>query len=194
MANTDAAFGLRPVRRLDGSPYNGAVNSYKISAAYATNIYRCDPVKMQATGYVALASAGDTNILGVAMGFRWRDAVGAMQFGKYWPASTATFGSEDAEILVADDPDLIFHIQSDSDTNSPAVADIGSNADFIRTSSGSTVTGFSKVELDTSTCTTATANLRVIGFVNRPDNAEAADYAVCEVLINEHAYKTTTGI
>lgn len=191
MANTDAAFGLRPVRRLDGSPYNGAVNSYKISAAYATNIYRCDPVKMLNTGYVGLASPGDT-LLGVAMGFRWRDANGAMQFSKYWPASTATFGSEDAEILVADDRMLIFEIQNDSDTNTPAFTNVGNNADFISTSTGSSVTGFSRVELDTSTCTTATANLRVLGLVDRPDNVWG-DYAVVEVLINEHFYGTTTG-
>ena len=169
MANTDGPFGLRPGRLLDGSPYNGATNPYKATAAYNTTIYRGDPVKMQTTGYVALAAAGDT-ILGVAMGFRYRDASGSMQFPKYWPASTATFQSEDWEILVADDPDIIFEAQNDSDSVTPSQALVGANADFISTHTGSTVTGFSKVEIDTSTATSATANLRLLRFVHRVDN------------------------
>lgn len=192
MANTDAAFGLRPVRHLDGSPYNGATRAYKLASAYNTDIFRDAPVKMQATGYVAIASAGDP-ILGVCKGVRYRDSGGNMVFAKYWPASTACFGSEDAEILVADAPDLVFEIQNDSDSATPALANVGANGDFIITSTGSTVSGFSKVELDTSTITTATANLRVLALVDRPDNAWG-DYAVVEVLINEHFYKTTTGI
>ena len=109
------------------------------------------------------------------------------------PASTATFNSEDAKALVVDQPDVIFEMQQDSDTDTPSQADIGTNADFIATHTGSTLTGLSKMEVDTSTCTTATANLRILRFVPKPDNAVGA-YAKVEVLINEHFYKTTTGI
>ena len=192
MANTDAPRGAVPIKHLDGSPYNGALGKYLIASAYNTTIYFGDFAKMTATGYVELAAAGNT-ILGVLPGVSYRNSSGEVVFSKYWPASTATFNSEDAEALVIDAPDVIFEMQQDSDTNTPAQADIGTNADFISTHTGSTVTGLSKEEVDTSTCTTATANLRVLRFVPRPDN-EVGNYAKVEVLINEHFYKTTTGI
>ena len=49
------------------------------------------------------------------------------------------------------------------------------------------------MEMDTSTITTATANLRVLGWVESPDNEKAANFAKVRVLINEHALKSTTG-
>jgi len=192
MANTDAPRGAVPIKHLDGSPYNGALGKYLIASAYNTTIYFGDFVKMTATGKIELAAAGNT-ILGVFQGVSYRNSSGEVVFSKYWPASTATFNSEDAEALVVDAPDVIFEMQQDSDTDTPSQADIGTNADFISTHTGSTVTGLSKEEVDTSTCTTATANLRVLRFVPRADN-EVGAYAKVEVLINEHFYKTTTGI
>jgi hypothetical protein len=192
MANTDAPKGAVPIKHLDGSPWNGALNEYLIASAYNTTIYFGDFVKMTATGKIELAAAGNT-ILGVFQGVNYRNSSGEVVFSKYWPASTATFNSEDAKALVVDQPDVIFEMQQDSDTDTPSQADIGTNADFIATHTGSTLTGLSKEEVDTSTCTTATANLRILRFVPKPDNAVGA-YAKVEVLINEHFYKTTTGI
>ena len=192
MANTDAPKGAVPIKHLDGSPWNGALNEYLIASAYNTTIYFGDFVKMTATGKIELAAAGNT-ILGVFQGVNYRNSSGEVVFSKYWPASTATFNSEDAKALVVDQPDVIFEMQQDSDTDTPSQADIGTNADFIATHTGSTLTGLSKEEVDTSTCTSATANLRILRFVPKPDNAVGA-YAKVEVLINEHFYKTTTGI
>lgn len=192
MANTDAPKGAVPIKHLDGSPWNGALNEYLIASAYNTTIYFGDFVKMTATGKIELAAAGNT-ILGVFQGVNYRNSSGEVVFSKYWPASTATFNSEDAKALVVDQPDVIFEMQQDSDTDTPSQADIGTNADFIATHTGSTLTGLSKEEVDTSTCTTATANLRILRFVPKPGNAVGA-YAKVEVLINEHFYKTTTGI
>jgi len=192
MANTDAPRGAVPIKHLDGSPYNGAFSEYLIANAYNTAIYTGDFVKMTATGYVELAAAGNT-ILGVFAGCDYRDSNGKPVFSPYWPASTSTFNSEGAKARVIDAPDVIFEMQMDSDSATPSQADVGTNADFIATHTGLTTTGLSREEVDTSTCTTATANLRVLRFVPRPDN-EVGNYAKVEVLINEHFYKTTTGI
>jgi len=192
MANTDAPRGAVPIKHLDGSPYNGAFTEYLIANAYNTTIYFGDFVKMTATGYVELAAAGNT-ILGVFQGCDYRDANGNVVFSKYWPASTSTFNSEGAKARVIDAPDVIFEMQMDSDSATPSQADVGTNADFIATHTGLTTTGLSREEVDTSTCTTATANLRILRFVPRADN-EVGNYAKVEVLINEHFYKTTTGI
>lgn len=191
MANTDAPFGAMPIKHLDGSPYNGATREYKIADAYNTAIYFGDFVKAEAAGVIQVAAAGNT-ILGVFQGCRYRNAAGEQVYSKHWPASTATFGSEGAIATVVDAPDVVFAIQNDSDSATPAQADVFANADFVSTHTGSSLTGMSKMELDTSTFTTGTANLCVIGFVEAADNT-IGNFARVEVLINEHFHKTTAG-
>jgi len=44
MANTDAPFGLRPIRHRNGAPYNGAFNHYYVASSYATALFVGDPV------------------------------------------------------------------------------------------------------------------------------------------------------
>jgi hypothetical protein len=88
----------------------------------------------------------------------------ALQGYKYRPAST------DCYVLVADDPDLVFECQEDAVGGALAVADVGLNADMT-SGSLSTVTGRSGFQLDTSTkATTATLQLRIVGFVQRVNN------------------------
>lgn len=193
MANTDAPFGLRPIGHVNGSPWNGKTEEFLIADAYNTAIYFGDIVKPAAAGVIQVASAGDTLLLGVFQGCRYRATDGSYVFSPRWPASTSTFNSEGAYGLVVVDPTVVYEVQHDSDTNTPAQADIFANGDFISTHTGSSITGLSKMELDTSTITTATANLRVLGWVESPDNEKAANFAKVRVLINEHALKSTTG-
>jgi len=49
MANPTGAFGLRPSRHLDGSPWNAAIDKCYVSAAYDTAIFRGDPVLLTPT-------------------------------------------------------------------------------------------------------------------------------------------------
>jgi hypothetical protein len=44
MSNQLEKFGLRPYRKLDGTPLVGAQNRYTIAAGYATAIYQGDLV------------------------------------------------------------------------------------------------------------------------------------------------------
>ena len=57
---------------------------------------------------------------------------------------------------------------------------------------GNTTTGASGMELNTADHKTATAQLRIMGLVQRPDNSVGVN-AKLAVLINEHFYKSTTG-
>ena len=78
----------------------------------------------------------------------------------------------------------MFLIQNDGTS---AVANYGKNADVV-VAAGSTTTGVSAMELDTSTiATTAALNLKIIGLWSAPDNAVGAN-AVVVVKINEHLY------
>lgn len=197
MANADTPFGLKPIRHLLGLPLNGAVKPYYIPASYGTALYIGDPViktgtsntaRVQAPGVgefqigtlpeINKATAGDGNrITGVIVGF----APDPNNLGRiYNPASTERIA------FVCDDPFVIFEIQADGAI--PA-ASIGLNAVLIYTHSGSTVTGLSGVELDTTSdvpAADASNQLLILRAVNRVDNDTTLTWAKVEVLINQH--------
>lgn len=198
MANLDAPFGLRPVRYKSGAPYNGAANPYYIAAAYGTALYIGDAVIKVAGGSNAAAfeapgagsfgigtlpniesaTVGDGNrITGVIVGF---GADPSALDKQYNPASTERIA------WVADDPALIFEIQADGAV--PA-ASMGLNAVLIATHAGSTTTGLSGMELDTTSdapAADASNQLLIVKAVNREDNDTTITHAKVEVMINQH--------
>lgn len=189
MANGNAPAGLKPVRHRNGAPYNGAANLYFVPATDSTAVFIGDAVKSAgsadaATGVptVAQAAAGDT-LRGVVVGV----VPDTAQSTIYRVASTARY------LLVADDPDLEFEIQEDAVGGALALDSVGLNADLV-VGSGSTATGRSGMQLDTSDVKTATAQLRILGFVQRADNEFASANAKVRVMINEHELKATTGV
>jgi hypothetical protein len=85
---------------------------------------------------------------------------------------------------VIDDPNQLFTIQCDGGF---VQANIGKNADVVGTG-GSTTTGQSTMELDSSTiANTAALNLKIVGLLDVPGNAFGTN-AVAVVKINEHLY------
>ena len=174
MANANSPFGLKPVRLASGAPYNGAANRYFVPASDATALFNGDPVIINGSGdtvgvpgAIIATAAGGNRWTGVVVGFEPLTTP-TIPLG-YRPASTAGY------LLVADDPDLLFEIQEDSGGGALAVTDIGLNADLIA-GAGSTVTRQSGWQLDTSTkATTATLQLRIVGFVQRADNEVGAN-------------------
>lgn len=191
MANTDAPLGFQPSHYRNGTPYNGKTTPYKIADAYNTTIYTGDAVKAASTGVIQLAGAGDT-VLGTFRGCEYRNSGGEVVFNKRWVASTSTFNAEGAIAHVIDDKGVVYICQQDSDSRTPAQADVFENFDLISTHTGSSVTGLSKMELDTSTGTTATAQFRCLGFVPAPNN-EIGAYAKVLVIVNEDLMSSTTG-
>jgi hypothetical protein len=188
LANTNAPFGMRPVRYVDGRPYNGAVEYY--FATGATGVIRPgDPV-------VEAGSANTTEIQGYAPGTLPTVTIALPG------ASDAITGvcvavlpvtrdsliyretSTDRIILVARGADLIFEVQADAGGTALAATDIGN---FAVLAAGTTSTLRSDWTLDTATTPagTATYQLKLMGFGKGPKN-EIGAYAVVEVLINNH--------
>jgi len=200
MANPDTPNGLKPVRYLDGSPYNGAHNLYLKLVGLAEAIFIGDVVHHGSSAGTAgltvngvdvagmptcdLYAVGE-DMLGVVVGFYPNPA--ALDT-KYSPASTA------AIVMVADAPNLIFEVQEDSVGANFAETDVGLNVDILAALAGDTVTGISKQELDSSvTAVTTTAGFRLMRLVPRPSNAVGAN-ARWEVLPIEHMSNSRTGI
>lgn len=204
MANVDSPFGLRPIRHRNGAPYNGGGNPYYINSTYAAALFVGDPVikvaggsnaaALSAAGYgdfpigtlpeIEKATAGDTNrITGVIVGFAPLPDDLSKQYN---PASTERVA------LVCDDPDVIFEIQADGAI--PA-ASMGLNAVLIYTHSGSTTSGLSGVELDTTSdapAVDASNQLLILRGVNSPDNDVTLTHAKVEVMINQHTQNQGT--
>ena len=192
MANTNAKFGLRPIGRL-GSSYNSTgTTEYDLLTGTTGSIYTGDPVKMVSTGGIAVAAAGDV-LLGVFQGCRYTNASGEVIYSPYWTTLTA---SSDAVAFVVDDPDATFEVQSAA-TGSVVQTVVGLNADIVY-AAGSTVNGRSNVDLS-GTMATGTAQCRIIGFSNDPENNALGTGSLSTnvnmiVKINEHFYNAAAGV
>ena len=194
MANIDQAFGLRPIAKVGSAP-GGTTGTTKYSiASGASGIFTGDPVKQANDGTVVVATAGDP-IRGVFMGCFYTDPTSSKPtFKNYFPASLSP---GDAIAFVADDPDQMFVVQQDSVASSLSGANINENANLIF-GSGSTTTGLSGVEIDSSSATsTATLQVRIVAGYETPSNtistAAAGNNSVFVVKINNHQLGSSTG-
>lgn len=200
MANANAPFGLRPVRYLNGAPWNGQVSRYLIPATDSTAMFIGDPVTL----------AGDAGASGsfvngiytggmptVSIGLAGATCIGAIVGFEVNPSGLDAIhraASVARVALVADDPNIVFHVQEINSGTAWTSAEVGNNANFV-SATGSTVTGYSAYVGDNATeTTTSTLNLKLL----RLAPIETNDYglaAIWEVLLNNHAFRTgITGI
>lgn len=192
MATTATPYGLRPVRRLDGMPYAGAVTHYNITSGNSTAIFYGDLVANDANGEITKeTSTNSGRPVGVFVGCSYTDPnVNTKVWKQYYPASTQ---ADDIVAYVVDDPNVVFEIQADD-----AVAQTGMNANFaVVQTAGDTTIGNSKVTLDASTAgTTNSLPVRLVGFSTRPESAVGDAFTDCLVVINHgvHAHTDSQGI
>ena len=204
MANVSRVNGFRPVKHLNGSPYNGQMNIYEVPAGEAIPVYVGDLVKLSdaaaTAGYPAVESVSTATtavtgnaavaVVGAVVGIvnSKLDIDGKMTTGSvsldipiYRAASTKQF------VLVADAPDLIFEAEAAA---SVALTDVGMNADIssaAQTAAGGTGTSGQGVST-TAPDATATRPLQIVGISKRVDNESASAYNKVLVRINTHQY------
>jgi hypothetical protein len=186
MANVDKAFGLRPIGNLSATGSQKQYG-YEIEDNQAGAIFQGDLVTIVGGFVVKFAPATHAAALGVFNGCSFVDPTsGKPTFKNFYPGSVnITSGVIQADVM--DDPSQLFLIQADEDI---VQADIGKNADVVGTG-GSTTTGNSTMELDSSTIADAEArNLKIVGLYTVPGNS-LGDFAVVVVKINEHLYGST---
>jgi hypothetical protein len=195
MANTNAPFGLRPVRYMSGSPWNGQVRQYYVPSTDNTALFRGDPVVIVgdsndneilgnppgSLSEVTIATGGDTPGTGTFVtGVMWGAVPVTADSTRYRVAST------ERVIYVVDDPDVIFEIQDDGSAALTADS-VGLNA-VLLTGTGSTVTGLSGWTMDANAdapAADASNQLLILGLAKKQNNAIGV-YAIWEVLINAH--------
>ena len=191
MANQVEKFGLRPYRKLDGTPLVGAQNRYTIASNYATAIFQGDLV-IPVTGGNIERYPGNTStaVVGVFNGVFYTDPTTQKPtFKNYYPGSVA---ASDITAFVVDDPDAVFLVDADATF---ARADLFQNYSLTAVS-GNTATGNSLQQLDVSESgTNATFVVQAIDISQDPDNSDTSSAnANILVRINNHFYRSGTGI
>lgn len=183
MANVDKPFGLRALGNLSATGGQKQYG-YEIADNQSGAIYQGDLVTVYDGYLVKFAPATHTAAVGVFNGCNYIDpTTGKPTWKNFYPGSiNITQGKIIADVI--DDPSQLFIIQVDE---SVAQTDVGKNADVVGTG-GSTTTGVSTMELDSSTIAkTAALNLKIVGLWDVPGNAYGTN-AVVVVKINEHLY------
>ena len=188
MANKDAAFGFKPTRHLTGGQIRA--EEYAIAANYGSDIFSGQVVEAVAGGGIEAAAAGDTQQAGVFGGVFYTDPTTSKPtFKAFYAAST---NASDLKATVYADPYIVYEAQHDG-TGTAAM----NNSAFDFTGvAGSTTTGQSTSEIDTSTSGTS-GGFKQIGISKDPDNSDTGSAnANAYVVFNtgEHIFKLTTGV
>ena len=191
MANVAEKFGLRPYRKLDGTPLVGAQNRYSIASGHTTAIFQGDLVIPLTAGTIDRHTANNsTAVIGVFNGCFYTDPTTQKPtFRNSYPGSIA---ASDITAFVVDDPDAVFLMNAD---DTFAKADLFQNYS-VTTGGGNTTSGISEVELDVSVSgTNASFIIQAIDISQDPDNSDTGSAnANILVRINKHFYRNGTGV
>jgi len=194
MANTNVAFGLKPINAAGSAPATQGTNAYFIGST-ANAIYQGSPVKADNGGSIVVASAtGDTEALvGVFAGCEYVSAsTGKKTFSNYWPGSGSADTNFDIIGYVYDSPMQRFIVCTDASITDEATAKaaIFENAAMSSGASGSATTGISSAAMDIDGLSSANTSLplKVVGIQKDVDNEDFAAAGIqMIVMINNHA-------
>lgn len=181
--------GFRPVKHLNGSPFNGQVNRYMISASdtAATNVgdlvqLSTDAALVDTAGFGVypcverIGSGTAVPILGAIVGFEVDYS--NLNTGNYRAASTRRIA------LVADATDLIFAAPQDGAGGVVAAASVGLNVAINLGTAQTAAPWASGMSVDSSTvAVTATLPLQIVGVTAAPDNDETLTARPAELLV-----------
>lgn len=197
MAQTASPYGLRPVNRVDGMPYAGAVQEFLINpAGVNTNMFFGSIVALDTNGYIVLVTASGADdtanafpagTIGVFVGCEFVNAQGQVVHSQFYPAGTTGV----VKVKVVSDPNVVFQAQL---AGVGAQAVLGANT-FLNaiqsTSTGNTQTGNSTSALSI-TVQTAAAAFRIVGFASAP--GEPFTDVLVKFNPGQHSYLNATGI
>lgn len=189
MANSNQPSGLTPIETL-GTLGAYRLRPYAIASGYASNIFSGDPVIFATDALnnrINVSTNSSTPLLGVFSHCEYMPAGGQFQQFKYWAAAATTQDGTDATAYVYDDPRAIFAVQVSAGFANTNVQDCAN----ILYTAGSTSTGRSAVQLNSSTynnATNANEQLKVYQLWNDAVGNAYGTNAKVLVLINNHVY------
>jgi len=209
MANASAPFGLKPVKHVDGSSWNGAMNMYLIPQADTNAYYLGDAVKSAAGGSLtagvpAVTLAGTRNaalttgnlrgvLVGVGSSVSTPGGSSPQAFDPdnlnivYIPATK----TKDYYVWVCDDPTVIYEAQADTFASTA----YNKNAPlFVANAPTAPVNQSASYVQGSAAAVTQALPLKIVGSPARPDNdtATPGTNARVYVKINQHELANNT--
>lgn len=183
MANVSRIQGLNPLKHLDGSSWNGALETFALLAADATAVGIGDVVKLSGTADAAgvpsitrATADTDVGIVGVVQGFNVDTT--NLNTPNFRPASTARYA------LVVADPTVVYEVQAGAST---AITAVGMNMGLNYTAPSATTGLSGMTALGGAGATTITLPLKVIGVSQRQDQ-DMADPLNWKLLVTLNAH------
>jgi hypothetical protein len=192
MPNVSRAVGLRPVKHINGSAWNGQTEIFALLAADATVVGVGDVVNWggtaDANGVASITRAtSDAGLpVGVVVGFI-PDYNNLNLPSQYRAASTARYA------FVCVDPTVVYEVQAGAATAITAVGmNMGLNYTAVNTSTGLSA----MTALGGAGATTATLPLKVLGVVQRPDQdmADSSNWKLLVTLNSNNLAGNTAGV
>lgn len=185
--------GFRPVKHLNGSPYNGQVNRYIAPTTEVGAINVGDLVILSANDsgdvYPAVTRATGTTAVvpvGVVVGFQ--PDYSNLNLGNYGAGATRRV------CLVADSPDIIFAAPQDAVGGVVATASIGLNIALVPGSASTASPYASTMLLDSSdVAVTNTYPFRIMGVTDAPDNSVTSTARPAELLVKINTHRLGDG-
>ena len=186
MANQNAPFGLRPIGKIGQNRDNQGLSEYSIKANDTTSIFFQDVVNATADGTVHLGAASEAFMVGSLNGVFYTDPTTSKPTFRN---NYAQVNASDIVAFVADDPYERFEIQSDN-TLASAQTDVFNNFNLnVNPTTPSSANNVSTTQLDDSTVTTGTAQVKVTGVsTDIKNNDLSSSHVNFVVMINEHLY------
>jgi hypothetical protein len=188
-------YGLVPINLIGGQVFAGATRQIPIATNSSTAIYFGDVVKLGSDGTLSKdTGTSAATPVGVFLGCSYTDPVFGKTFRQYYPG---TVSISDVQAFVQDDPDALFKVavvSTGSNISYVTRANVGENAVLVQTS-GSTITGDSKVALSSTTGTTSSWPIRIIDVIPETQSS-AGSYTEVVVKWNQgmHQYLNPTGV
>ncbi len=202
MANSNVAFGLKPIGILGAAPYTSGVTEYRIASDNSNPIFQGMAVIPLAAGVIddlQAAAGGTVSIAGVFNGCEYvSSTTGERIFSNYWPGSGAD-SNFPVKAFVYDNPNQLFtictsNVVSAANTEAEVRAAVFANIAFATGNSGSTTTGISSATADLNTiATTNSLALRIMGVQDDPENSDFTAAGIPLIVrINNH-FNAPTG-
>ena len=202
MANTNTAFGLRPIGLVGSAVNSTGVTQYEIAYNNTNVIYQyslCVPLAAGVIDFAGATSGGTTPALGVLMGVEYVDSVSKKPIWiSYWPGSGAVSVDTNYPVkaFVADNPNQLFKVASDATTTSRATAQaaVFANASLGTSARTGTAVGNSNSALNVASFnTTATLPLRIVGIQDDAGNTDFTEAGIPFIVrINAHYNSNTS--
>ncbi len=182
MANLNAPKGFIPSRQVSGGPWSGQTNLYYIPSTDGSVFSPGDAVKSvalsDANGVMGIQKAAGTDtVRGVIVGFLPVAPYGVSLQGLVVDLTLQNIPATKTKAyyaLVVDDPNVIFEIQDDGLAALTATS-VNKNASFTVANPTAPQQNSASVLATGTVNTTNTLNLKIMGLVQRDDNAFGAN-------------------